>query len=303
MRTAPTALGRRNWASILFATALLVVVTAELATTQPSAVAPASARPGAVGVDAGAETLFDQRPVDQVGCGPTCILNTLRLGPEKSRESLETWAGRDTDEELIHRVIDTYAGRPSVDYDEGTRFRDGGVSGPDLLATTNDLRKDLRLTSATGAYLDRAEDETAPDLLARIHQHWAASLAHGEPVILHVRSFAAQFNPEAGEFRWQGVLGHFVVITQVPDELDPSDKGFAAQIADPDGGKASQIYVYAPQVRNFVAARGNSERWEWKRDFPFLLVEAPTLYLNQQARPWYERTLITAHYAIWVAPR
>jgi hypothetical protein len=92
-----------------------------------------------------------------------------------------------------------------------------------------------------------------------------------------------------------------VTVVEVPASLPENEKGFRFGFADPYTGRVEYGYVHAEEARNFTAARGNAEVWEWVTDRPFPLVTAPSLRLKTQDAPWFARTLITLNHAVFRA--
>lgn len=240
--------------------------------------------------------LPDQNEVSNIACGPTCSIIALRAGSEAARGFAKTLG--DGDAATIRTVLDEYGSVESTDYGSGLRFREGGMSAVDLAELVNELRGKAGLKPLRSAYTSRREGETHGDQLERIHAGMVRSLEAGEPLIVHLRSFYAAENKPGEGILWHGLLGHFVVVTGVPKELSEGALGFTVEYADPAGGKRAEMYLSAETVRPFTAAEGNSERWVWKRNSPFLIAHAPSIPLRRQQRSRHERTTVVLHH--WI---
>ncbi len=81
--------------------------------------------------------------------------------------------------------------------------------------------------------------------------------------------------------------------------LAVNEMGFRFGYADSATGRIDYGYAYVDEARDFIAAKGNAEKWEWLHDRPFLLVTAPSLRLRTQTVPWSARTIIILNYAIY----
>ena len=119
------------------------------------------------------------------------------------------------------------------------------------------------------------------------------------PVITSFRSFAPSWNEKKKEWEWEGLFQHFVAVVSVQETLAEGEKGFSFAYADSHTGRLEHGYANIDEARNFTAAKGNTERWVWRTDRPFLLVTAPSLRLKTQEQPWYVRTIITLNYGVF----
>lgn len=248
-----------------------------------------------VRVEQPAGAIPNQNVVSNVACGPTSALIALATGAPAARKEAAKLVA-DGNKAALESLIARFGQRTSEDYGKGPRFRKG-ISAMDLTAFVNDIRAELELAPLAGSYMSKTEGESPLAHLGRIHGYLTRSLAKGEPVILHIRTFyAGPENDKAKKPTWNGLASHFVVATGVPTELSPGARGFAVEILDPNGGMATELYLAAESVRAFVAAEGNAEKWEWKPNSPFLTCRAPSLALDRQSRPWNERTLCVLHH-------
>jgi hypothetical protein len=242
-----------------------------------------------------ADQIVNQKPLE-FGCGIASVLNALRFGKPANRRAAQALKGK-TDAERMQELIDTYGANPSADFGNGTRFRKDGIAGHDLRDLYNELRSDHGLVPLSGNYLDRQKDETPQQLAVRVHKLLLHSLREGEPPIIHLRSQAAQWNEVKKEFVWEGICGHILTVVAIPEHPNP-DGGFELGYVDSQSGAKGCLFAYA-EVRNFVAQKGNTERFEWLPDKPFLAVSSPALLLNTQKQAWQARTLIYLHYGIY----
>lgn len=272
-------------------------VVALLAFVFPQAVALADGESVGVAVDVG--RVLRQGDLDANACGPVCLVNALEFGDEACRKMLAALPG-ETPARRAVGILERFGGRPSRDYGEGRRVRSDGISCEDLTDIVQEVVASGGLT-ARGEFLDRAENEADRSFLHRVHGRLADALRAGRPPVVSLRSFAVAADEEQ-EYLWNGVAGHFVVVTRVPAKLADHELGFAFEFIDPESGRVESGYVYLERQRPFLAARGNAERYEWKRGSPFLLVAAPTLSLGLPNQPWWARSIVTLNYCLTIEP-
>lgn len=204
-------------------------------------------------------------------------------------------------------LLQRFEKTPSVVYENKMRFDPAiGMSCGDLEACTRQVVENALAPRGrlVGRFLDRGQGfATSTEALAlhlrRVHAYFRGSLALGMPVLFSLRSFAPNRDPKSGEWTWRGLFGHFVTIVEVQRTLARSDKGFRFVYLDPETGTRESGYISYDEARNFTAAKGNSQRWKWLTNRPFLTVTAPSLRLGTQRAPWFVRTLILANYAIY----
>lgn len=248
-----------------------------------------------------ARPVASQAALGENACGPCALYNGLLWGDPRLNDVARRLPGPG-DLDKIRGLIERYGRRPSEEY-EGRKARytdDGGTSWRDLLGMTNDLLGDHGLPPVVGGYLDRRKDEPPAAQIHRIHGLLRRSLEAGFPPLVSFRAFEARRS--GNEFLWEGLMGHWVTLVELPRSLPPNEKGFRFGYADPFTGKVEYGYAYADEARNFTAVRGNSEKWEWITDRPFPLVTAPSLRLRTQDAPWFARTFITLNFAVYRRP-
>ena len=247
--------------------------------------------------------VVSQGIVHKFSCGPCALVNQLQLGTEKEQDALRKLKGSSSAQKA-KEIIKRYGKRQSPNYRDGRPvFREDGMSSPDLLRMVNWLRGDKSLSELAGDYLNRAENEELEDHLARVHRQLKESLDSGTKPIISFRSFTPKYYDELEEWLWSPLMGHFVTVISVPDQIEEEEKGFRFRFADSATGKIETGYAHLSEARNFVAQRGDKVNWEWKKDRPFLLVTAPSLRLKTQKSEWFLRTIITLDYGIYASDK
>ena len=250
-----------------------------------------------------AQETLNQDLVYKVACGPCAIVNQLQFGTEKEQDALRKLKGG-SKAQKAKEIIKRYGKRQSPNYRDGRPvFREDGMSSPDLLRMVNWVRGDKSLPELAGDYLNRGENEELEDHLARVHRQLKESLDSGTKPIISFRSFTPKYYDELEEWLWSPLMGHFVTVISVPDQIEEGEKGFRFRFADSATGKIETGYAHLSEARNFVAQRGDKVNWEWKKDRPFLLVTAPSLRLKTQKSEWFLRTIITLDYGIYASDK
>jgi hypothetical protein len=252
---------------------------------------------GFIGVRVEARSVARQGDLDSNACGPVCVVNALALGDAACRKALKGLAG-DSPAQRAETVVEKFASKKSRDYGEGKRTRSDGVSCADLTDIAGEVVAKAGLR-AEGQFLDRLEGESDRSFLKRVHELFADGLREGRPPIVSLRSFAAEADlKKKGDYLWNAVAGHFVVITRVPAKLSDHDWGFTFEYVDPESGHVESGYIYLERERAFTAARGNAKKYEWKGGRAFLLATLPSLAMGTQQKPWWSRATVTVNYAI-----
>jgi hypothetical protein len=248
----------------------------------------------------GAPGIVSQAAIGENACGPAAVLNALLWGRPELRAVAARLPG-ETAEQKVLALIERYGRRPSEAYGPPrTRYADAsGVTWVDLTALVNDLLAEHGIAPLRGRYLDRSAGEALEDHVRRVHRALQGSLRRGVPALLSLRSFAPTRRSGGEGYEWSGLMGHWVTVVSVQEEVAENEKGFRFTYLDPATGKAEHGYVFCDEARNFTAAKGDAERWEWKGDRPFLLVTAPSLRLLTQSQSWHVRTIVTVNYAVY----
>jgi len=258
---------------------------------------PAGAAERGVSVAFDRAEVLSQERLDGNACGPVAIVNMLQVGDAACRKAL---AALDGDSLLAkaQTIISHFGSKPSTDYEDGSRMRAGGVSCVDLTATVSDMVAGQGL-QAKGTYLDRRKNEADRPFLERVHQLLVRSLRKGRAPIVSIRSFAVQKDSSFDDgFSWKGMIGHFIVVTEVPAKIAGHEWGFAFEFIDPISGRVEHGFIRLERQRAFAAAKGNQVEYEWLNGKPFLLVTAPSLELGTAGQPWWSRTIMTLNYGI-----
>ena len=245
------------------------------------------------------KALVDQRdyPDSINGCGPASILNLLRFS-EEPYQMIESRLMGATEAVKMKHIVDRYfRNRPSVVYPQMKRWGMHGVATLDLVEGLNDLLAENQRPSLRGVYLDRADDESVPELIERCHRLVHGSLQNGVTPILSVRSFAVKIE-RGKEPEWQTGYHHYLVVTDVVG--DPTSIGFALRASDPFGGREVELFIHREvNGQGFMALRGNHDTGKWLSGEPFLQVVAPGVpSLRPRNLEWFERYFVTANFLI-----
>jgi len=259
-----------------------------------------------VGLEIAPAQIVGQKDIAENACGPAAVFHALRFGNQRLQAVATALPGRNGAAK-VQALIDDHGKKPSRDYAAGLRWRTDGVSARDLTDLYNDVLQANQLAKAEGLFLNRQPDEKPELFLRRIHGRLVQSLEQGVPVVVLLRSFAAQPNAAknagkdagADAFLWHGLSGHFVAITKTPAALSEHQRGFAFEFVDSWSGKPEEGYIRVETTRPFAAAKGNAEQWEWLKDCPFLLVTVPSLPLSTGRQPWWARTTVVLNYGIF----
>ncbi|MFT5471167.1 MAG: hypothetical protein ACI8UO_006300 [Verrucomicrobiales bacterium] len=251
-----------------------------------------------VGISRPAEVeTVDQNIYSSMACGPTSVLNAVKFGAPEVYQKL---LGAD-DETRLRFVIDRYFRKPSVTRDNAKRFEEaGGVGHKDLAAAMRDLAEEHGLPKVQSAEVVRKEDEKEREFLFRVHHALRTSLRNGVLPIVALRSQVSRQNPGTGEWKWEAMTDHFVVITSVPDRLHEGELGFAFEMIDPDGGYTSTSFIYTERRHEFAAFQGESVEGQWLGGSRFLLVTAPRVYnlVDEKKADWQSRILTTLSFFV-----
>ncbi|MGJ8695465.1 MAG: hypothetical protein ACSHYF_04055 [Verrucomicrobiaceae bacterium] len=252
-----------------------------------------------MGVSLYGQEVLSQKAVHAEGCGPCALVNQLRMGGAAERAGYEKLPGK-TAEAKARGIIGKYGNRVSPTYRDGRAvFRKSGVTWQDMQRLANWVRSDVGLPELEEAYLDRKKDEGLDPHLKRIHGLLKGSLDEGVMPIISFRSFGASYTEEGGGWLWKPLYGHFVLMTEIQEELAEGEKGFRFRFADSATGQVETGYAHLSEARNFTAVKGSQKDWVWAPNRPFLVVTAPTLRLKVQDHEWYARTFITLNHAVY----
>src|SRR5688572_29086240 len=243
------------------------------------------------------------RPIvrpDAIGansCGFCALYHSLAWGGTELAAAAAKLGGA-TDADKVEQLIARYGAKPSEAY-AGTRARyvaSSGITWRDLGVATGELFADAGLGTIVSGYLDRQKDERHAAHARRVHRLLADSLAAGMPPVLSIRSFTVR--EVDGKKQWQGLMGHWVTVVDVQPELGDGEQGFRLGFVDSETGRRQWGYAFADDTRWFLAAKGDSEKFEWLTDSPFLALVAPKPGLATGEEAWSTRTVVTLNYAI-----
>jgi hypothetical protein len=243
--------------------------------------------------------IVGQAKIGNMACGPCALYNCLNWGDAKLQQVADRLPGEDAAAK-VRGLIKEYGTRSSEAYGEPeTRYTDKrGITWVDMRHFADDVLRAHRAGGVGGSYLDRRQREQPAEQAHRVHRILRQSLDAGFPPLIAFRSFVAKQASKDKEFLWEGLLGHWVTLVELPAKLADNEKGFRFGYVDPDTGKLEYGYAHAEEARNFTAAKGDMKKSEWVSNRPFLLVTAPSLRLKTQEAPWFARTTIVLNYAV-----
>lgn len=251
-----------------------------------------------VGIPRPPETeTIDQNIFSAKACGPAAVLNAVKFGAPEVYQRL---LGSD-EETRLRYVIDRYFRKASVIRDGARRFHEAsGVGHADLAAAMRDLAEEHGLPEVQAGEILRKDDEMEREFVFRVHRLLRGSLRKGVLPIVALRSQVSRQDSETGEWRWEAMADHFVVITSVPDELHEKELGFSFEMIDPAGGYTSTGFIYTERMHEFAAFQGDSDSGRWLGGNRFLLVTAPRCYTltDKKKADWQLRVLTALSYFV-----
>jgi len=242
----------------------------------------------------------DQRdfPDSINGCAPASVLNSLKFSDERYREIYGRLLGAN-DAVKMRYVVDRYfQGRPSSVYPGERRWGVHGVAADDLLLGMNDLLEEHDLPPWSGRYLDRLDDESPEEHVARVRDALERSLDRGAAPILSLRSFLVKRREErGGEPAWEIANHHNVVVLALVGP--PSDIGIQLDAIDPFGGKRVRLFIHREGHQPYRALKGVEPGGKWLDGRPFLLAIAPDCStLRPGHLEWSDRFIVIANYLV-----
>jgi hypothetical protein len=245
--------------------------------------------------------LITQKRVGKSACGPTALFYALKFGNAEMRQVYSKLQGT-TDEEKLRSLMEVHSSKPSKTRFRPTRYDPSdGTSPLDLLATANDLVKG----ALQSKILHRLPDESEQGgFLKRVHASLRNSLINRVPIVAIVVPYVGKYLDATDVNEWSESNGHYVVITEVPDQIDESQLGFLFKYLDPETGKSNQAYIFEETMREFWGRRDKSDgSAEWiapevivggkEVASPYLNLTAPALKLNPKNAKHAQRVVLT----------
>jgi hypothetical protein len=261
-----------------------------------------------VGIDIDPTKIIPQNVVSsRRACVPACFLNALKFGPSSFQKRFAGLSG-DSDKEKLSAVIQIFGSEPSGVRSGARRF-EGGVLHGDAAGCFNSVLSSK--DHLTTLQLDIEDEETPNEHLRRVHGRFVSSLKRGVPIVASIAAYAARY--EKGEFGWNRIAEHAILIVRVPTELAANVGGFVFRFVEPSKAELCEGYIYSETVREFraikglspgytydetakrfVVMKGTSDQWI---DGGFLHVVSPSLLLRTYNEPWYVRTFFALTHA------
>lgn len=242
-------------------------------------------------------------------CGYAAIVNSLING--NSQDQKVALSLGKTPNDRVKFILDTYGFKPSKQDSQAHRQTENGIRTGDLRDVCNELRSAHNLPPLKATLLQRGPNETQKQLLTRIHRLLYKSLSQGEPPIILVDSYAAEWfprfftligdlltgaNPMKRECIWNGVSGHAVTVVGIPESVN-DDGSFCINYLDSLTGKKEQLLLYT-SAREFTGYENNGYTRGWSKNSNFAFAIGSTLDLNTSKRLWSERTEIFLQFVI-----
>lgn len=198
---------------------------------------------------------ISQRVLGVNGCGPTALFYALKEGAPELKKVYQSLPGQ-TDREKLKALTAQFGHQQSLVRPLETRFDlSRGMAVYDLFAMARDVLSSSSPQLLHALSLHRQPLETeAGSLLKRAYFTLKESLDRQIPVIANILPYV---NSPKGNY-WTEYRGHFIVITDIPSNIDEALLGFNFHYLDPESGKISEA-----QVREEV-----SENFSAREDFP-----------------------------------
>jgi len=182
----------------------------------------------------------NQLRTDGNACGPACLLDALRSGSQKWRNSIAGIEGQN-DTAKIKKIIYRFARRGSrLDPKRPRWHARSGINAIDLADIANELRSEKWMGTVKQEIFFRKNREAQPALLKRVHKELSSSLKKGLPPILHVRRVVWRTPAGTTTKAWLTVKRHYLVLTGLPAKLPRNAASFPVTYHDPWGGQKYQ---------------------------------------------------------------
>lgn len=177
-------------------------------------------------------TFVDQKNGVGNSCGPASLLNAFGSGTDKWQQAYLKIPGS-SDRARIASVIKSWGLAPSTTLANRARWQHrGGVNFEDLAVMAEEMRKiQWTLPKVKSELFFATPGKESVNQLGQAHKRLSKSFQKGMPPILSVRRFVLR------KGHWQGVQGHFVVLTAMPSQLDRGSTSFPVHFVDPLGAK------------------------------------------------------------------
>lgn len=205
------------------------------------------------------------QPVSQLvvsgnACGPASLLNAFAHGDSNWQRAVAATAGQSDRQRLVD-LIRRHGLKPSVSLRDNRRWQPRrGTNLEDLLAMANEMAAQQALPTLRSKIYP-GEAATPAAALRACHADLRRSLARGLPPVVQLRSqVRSEVRSEArsearSEVRraagappaWQTLGVHFVVVTGVPERLDPGATSFEIEFLDPWGARRGRARVSVPE--------------------------------------------------------
>jgi len=181
---------------------------------------------------------INQRRAYGNGCGPASLLNAFQYGNEKWLAIFDAIPGNNS-RTRINYVVKAWGNKPSEHLKGTQRWNPkAGITLLDLTDMANEMRSAHShfLPKIKYQVLSQADKESRPHLIHRAHARMAKSLKKGLPPILSIYRYAYRFNQQVGQKSWWPIQAHFILVTELPNQLAKTATSFRIRYIDPYGG-------------------------------------------------------------------
>jgi hypothetical protein len=197
----------------------------------------------------------NQLVVSGNACGPAALLTAFRFGNSDWRRASDAVTGAN-DRERILNIIRETGMRPSKHVPGRARWSRRGVSVADLRDMANEMTLGQYLPQISHEVFFLEPRESPEQLLRRVHQRLATSLARGLPPVISLRRYVLRATP-GNSPQWTVIDAHFITLTAIPRTLDRQARSFPVSYIDPWGGRRCVGDIAIPATPFMTNAAGN----------------------------------------------
>ena len=187
-----------------------------------------------------------QRSIADIACGPCAMFNWMSHGGEDLQVILKTLSNDLTPRKTVLQIIETYGKRQSSTNPSVKRYgsHNGGVGSVNLMLMAKELLADHMESPPTlrGEYLQRREEESTEEHLARVVSWFSNSIDSGVPILFYLRCY----HRNSDDRKPQMVFGHHVVITALDEEIEETGEGtfrIGFEFVDSSTGRADSGFL------------------------------------------------------------
>jgi hypothetical protein len=222
---------------------------------------------------------INQRRASGNACGPASLLNAFQYGNNTWRKAFDQIPGTNSRARIQH-VITTWGHHPSSHIKGRMRWNPKeGINLLDLTDMANAMSKPYSKDKIKYEVLTKKTRESRVELLRRGHKLMVKSLKKGLPPIIILNRYAYRTSTQVRDKSWWPVRSHFVVVTEIPEQLRRTDGFYKIKYIDPYGG-----YIREGHIQIDTGAFHNS---------PFVIANMPNARVGKSLVKKGEPTTIT----------